>query len=111
MINVLDNTPNQPSKFRTKHSVKINYDSQRTYDSNSQIKFKTLMLKSSLRDYADVYILVSGTITVSEAGGKDAAKDSYRNNKQQIFKTLESLIDCIAEINNTSDFAELLKFL
>ena len=41
IINLFDNTPNQPSKVRTKNCVKVNYDSQGTYNSNSQIKFKT----------------------------------------------------------------------
>ena len=41
IINLLDNTSNQPSKFRTKNWVEINDDSQGTYNTNSQIKFKT----------------------------------------------------------------------
>ena len=56
--NLLDNTPNQPSKFRTKNHVEINDDSQGTYDTNSQIKFKTSILKSSLCDYSDAYVAV-----------------------------------------------------
>ena len=48
IINLLDNAPNQPSKFRTKNWVKINYDSRRTYSTNSLIEFKTSMLKSCL---------------------------------------------------------------
>ena len=49
MINFLDNTPNQSSKFKTKNWVEINDDSRRTYNTNSQIKFKTSMFKSSLK--------------------------------------------------------------
>ena len=41
LINLLDNTPNQPTKFRTKNWVEINDDARGTYNSNSQIKFKT----------------------------------------------------------------------
>ena len=41
IIDLLDNTPNQPSKFRTKSSIKINDDTRETYNTNSQIKFKT----------------------------------------------------------------------
>ena len=37
--NSLDNTPNQPSKFRTKNWVEINDDARWTYNTNSQIKF------------------------------------------------------------------------
>ena len=33
--NLLDNTPNQPSKFRKKIWVEINDDSLGTYDTNS----------------------------------------------------------------------------
>ena len=40
----LDNVSNQPSNFRTKNWVKINYDSQGTYNINEQIKFKTTSL-------------------------------------------------------------------
>ena len=52
-LNLLDNTPNQLSKFRTKNCVKINDDSRSTYNPNSRIKFKTSMLNSSLSDYGD----------------------------------------------------------
>ena len=43
-------TSNQPSKFRTRNWVEINYESRRAYNVNSQIKFETTMLKSSLCD-------------------------------------------------------------
>ena len=45
IINLLDNTPNQPSKFRTKNWVKVNDDLLGMHNTNSQIKFKTAMLK------------------------------------------------------------------
>ena len=47
-MNLLDNTPNQPSKFRTKNWFEINDDARGMYNTNSQIKFKTSMLKSNL---------------------------------------------------------------
>ena len=62
IINLLDHTLNQPSKFRTKNGLKKNNDSRGAYSTNIQIKLKTSMLKSSLHDYKDAYILVSGTI-------------------------------------------------
>ena len=43
VINLLDNTPNQPSKFKTKTWVEINDDSRETYKTNSQSKLKTSM--------------------------------------------------------------------
>ena len=63
-INLLDNTPNQPSKLGIKSWVEINDDSGGTYKTISSIKFKTSMLNSSLCDYSDAYILVNVTITV-----------------------------------------------
>ena len=63
---MLDNTPNQPIKFRTKNWVEINDDSREIHNTNSQIKFKTSMSRSSLCDYSDAYIPVSGTITITE---------------------------------------------
>ena len=47
IINLLGNAPNQPSKFRTENWVEINDDARGTYNTNSQIKFKTSVLKSS----------------------------------------------------------------
>ena len=35
-INLLSNTPNQPSKFKTKYWVELNYDSHGTYNTNSR---------------------------------------------------------------------------
>ena len=69
-----DHKSNQPSKFRTKNWVEINDESRGTYIVNSQIKFKTTMLKSSLCDYSDAHILVKETITITGAGDDAAAK-------------------------------------
>ena len=63
----MDNTSNQPSKFRTKNWVEINDNSRGTYNTNSQIKLKTSMVKSILCDYSDVYTLVKGRITIAAA--------------------------------------------
>ena len=49
IANLIDgNTPNQPSKFRTRNWIEINDESKGKYNINSQIKFKTTMLKSCL---------------------------------------------------------------
>ena len=62
---MLDNTTHQPSKFSTNNLVDINDNSRGTYDFNSQIKIKTMILKSSSSESSDAYILVKGTITIS----------------------------------------------
>ena len=41
IINLLDNTPNQPSNFKTKSWWKINDESRGTYNNDNQIRFKT----------------------------------------------------------------------
>ena len=46
-MNLLDNTLNQISQLRTKIWVEINDDLRGKYNTNSQIKFKATMLKSS----------------------------------------------------------------
>ena len=53
VINLLDNTQNQPTKYRTKNWVEINDEEHRAYNTKSQIKFKISMLRQSLCDYSD----------------------------------------------------------
>ena len=72
IANLIDNASNQPSKFRTKNWVKINDEPRRIYNVNSQIKFKITMLKSSLCDYIDAYLLVTGTVVVNNTTAEDA---------------------------------------
>ena len=90
IANLIDETPNQPSKFRTKNWVEINDESRGAYNVNSQIKFKTAMLKSSLCDYSGAYILDKGTISVNNTAAKDAAPNN--TNKKVIFKNCAPFI-------------------
>ena len=53
IINVLDDTTSQKSKFRTRNLVEINDESRWTYNYSSDIRFKTLMIRSNLCDYSD----------------------------------------------------------
>ena len=63
-MNLLCNTTNELSKFSTKNWFGTNDHAYRTYNTNSQIEFKTTMLKSRLCDYSDSYILLKGSIFV-----------------------------------------------
>ena len=101
IANLIDDTSNQPSKFRTKSWIEINDESRRAYNVNSQIKFKTTMLKSSLCDYSDAYILVKGTITINGRGAHAAARKADEREKGVAFKNCAPFISCISEINNT----------
>ena len=61
VANLIDReSSSEPSKFKTKNWVEINDESRGTYNVNSQIKFKTTMLKSSLCDYNHAYIHAKG---------------------------------------------------
>ena len=57
IINLLNVTTNEPSKFRTRNWVEINDESKVRYD-NIIIRFKTSMIRSGLGDYSDPCLLV-----------------------------------------------------
>ena len=61
IINLLDNTPNHSSKFRPSNWVEMNDGMCGMYNRNNQIKFKTTILRSSLRDCSNVCRLVKWT--------------------------------------------------
>ena len=97
--NLLDNALNQPSKFRTRNWLKINDKSRGTYTGN-EIKFKTTMLKSNLRNYADAYTLVKGKITITGAGAAAALRLTDEREKGVTFKNCAPFTKCISRINN-----------
>ena len=101
IANLIDDTSSQPSKFRTKIWVEINDESRGTYNVGSQIKFKTTMLKSSLCNYSDAYIIVKGKTTIAGAGNDAAARQADERYKGVAFKNCATFINCISEINNT----------
>ena len=100
-MNLLDNTPNQLSKFRTKNWIEINYQSRGMYNVNSDIRFKTTMLNYSLCDYSDAYILVKGEIETTGAGADAAAIQADERDKGVKFKNCTSFINCKTEIDYT----------
>ena len=68
---MLDNTSNQLPKSRTINWDKINDRSRETCNSNSQIKFKTFMIRLRLFDYSGASTQIKGNITIpsTEAAG------------------------------------------
>ena len=87
-----DNESEQLSKFVTIQYVKVNSLSN-MYNENKSIRFKTPMLRSSLCDYSDAYILVNGTITVTGNHPRD------RQNRPNILKNNAQFFLCITRIN------------
>ena len=100
IANLSDCMSNQPSKFRIKNWVEINDKSRGTYSANRQINFKTSMLRASLCDYSDTYILVKGNISANNTVAADA--DANNTVKKVIFKNCAPFTDCISKINNSS---------
>ena len=94
--NLLGDESNQPYKFRTRYWVD---EARGTYSPNKQVKFKTLMLRSSLCDCSDAYILVKGNISVNNTAADGAAANN--TNKKVIFKNCAPFTNCISKINNT----------
>ena len=99
IANLLDSASNKPSKFRTRNWVEINDDIRGAYSPNKQIRFKTAILRSSLCDYSDAYILFKGNITVNNNAGAGAAANNI--NKKVIFKNCTPFSNCVSKINNT----------
>ena len=102
---MIDNTLNQFSKFRTKNWVEINDESRRTYNVNSQIKFKTTMSKSSLCGYSDAYILVKGKITTTGAGDNAQVRQGDERDKGIAFKNCPPLTNCISDLHNLTEYS------
>ena len=88
---MLDNTENEYSKFATKKWYIIDTESKSNYSHQNPIRFLTNSLESSLFDYSDAYILVTGNITVT--GGDNNTKVAFTNCAP--FET------CRTEINET----------
>ena len=84
--NLLNDASNKSSKFRTRNLVEINDDIRVAYSPNKQIRFKTAMLRSSLCDYGDEYILITGNISVNNNTAAAAAAAANNTNKKVIIK-------------------------
>ena len=90
IIKLLNDSSNKESKFATEKGYVI--DSQTTkgkYKQGDTIKFETETIKSSLCDYFDAFILVTGYITVTANNNTDVA-----------FKNCEPFSTCTTKIND-----------
>ena len=98
--NLLESTSDNLSKFRTRNWFEINDESRGNY-TNSDIRFKTTMLRSNLCDYADSYILVKGTITITGEGDNAGERQADERDKGVTFKNYAPFTKCISRINST----------
>ena len=89
-INLLDGSDNENSKFATKKWYVIDCEVSGAFKKwTSEVLNKSI--ESSLCDYSDAYILVTGNIT--DAGGDD--------NTKVAFKSCAPFEKCRTEINGT----------
>ena len=65
IVNLLNGSDNENSTFATKKWYVIDSESKGKYSHHDPIKFLTKSIGSSLCDYSDGYILVTGNITVT----------------------------------------------
>ena len=65
IINLLNRSDNENSKFPTKKWYIIDSESNGNYSKDEEIKFLTRSIESSLCDYSDAYILVTGKIAAT----------------------------------------------
>ena len=77
IVNLLNGSDNENSKFATKKWYVIDSESKGVYSHKNEIKFLTNSLESNLCDYPDAYKLVTGSITV--VGGNDNTKVAFKN--------------------------------
>ena len=91
IVNLLNDSNNENSKFATKKWYIIDNESKGNYSHHNPIKFLTKSIESSLCDYSDAYVLVTGNIAVVGAN----------NNTKVAFKNCAPFRKCRTEINET----------
>ena len=91
IVNLLNGSDNENSKFATKKWYVIDSESKGNYSHENPIKFLTSSLESSLCDYSDAYALVTRNITVARAD----------DNTKVAFKNCAPFRKCRTEINET----------
>ena len=77
IVNLLNGSDNENSKFATKKWYVIDSESKGVYSHEHEIKFLTSSLESSLCDYSDVYVLITGNIAV--VGANNNTKVAFKN--------------------------------
>ena len=94
ITNLLGSIPDKVPRFITKKWIEVHDQSGETYNTNKQIRFKTSMFRSDLRDFSDAYIVVKGIVTVSAD-----ERDRDEINRQGILKNNAPFISRISKIN------------
>ena len=112
IVNLLNNTENEYSKFATKKWYIIDSESKGNYSHENPIKFLTNSLESSLCDYSDSYILVTGDITATPNNAatqvifKNCAPfEKFRTEITETFVAEADFINIIMPIYNLIEYS------
>ena len=73
IVNLLNGSNNENSKFATKKWYVIDSESKGKHSHHDPIKFLTKSIESGLCDYSDACILVTGNIAVKRRNAADTA--------------------------------------
>ena len=109
IVNLLNGSDNDNSKFATKKWYIIDSESKGNYSQNDEIKFLTRLIESSLCDYSDGYILVTENISVKRRNAADTDDIALGAITQVAFKNCTPFKKCRKEINET--FVEEADFI
>ena len=107
IVNLLNGSDNENSKFATKKWYIIDSESKGNYSHENPIKFLTNSLESSLCDYSDAYILVTGYITLTRTIAAAVADNAPQRKQpldaatQVVFKNCAPFEKCSTEIDGT----------
>ena len=111
IINLLNSTKNEYSKFATKKLYVIDTESKDNYSHKNPIKFLPDSLESSICDYSDAYILATGNIAI--AGADNNTKVAFKNcSLFRKFRTEidETFIDEAEDINTAMPMYNLIEY-
>ena len=101
IVHLLNDSNNENSKFATKKWYIIDNESKGNYSHHNPIKFLTKSIESSLCDYSDAYILVTGDIAVKKRNNDNTNNIDITQAAQVVFKNCAPFNECRTEINET----------
>ena len=106
---MLNGSGNEYAKFARKKWYVIDSESKGNYSHENPIKFLTSSLESSLCDYSDAYILVTGNITLTKRNPANTEDIALNAATQVVFKNCAPFKDYGTAINDTFvDYADFI---
>ena len=94
IVNLLNGSDNENSKFVTKKWYIIDSEANGNYSKDEEIKFLTTPIESSLCDYSDAYILVTGDIAVKKRNNANTDNIDIIQATQVVFKNCAPFKKC-----------------